>query len=82
MFRTIEQYCQAFRDADNKPREALALQHAIQAEHGISVYTQFSVSTNMWKAEAFPGNDLTYYGEAHSIGEAIAQAVEQLQRRN
>ena len=82
MFRTIDRYCQEFRDLGNNPRAALTLQHAIQVEHGISVNTQFSVSDNMWRAEAFPGNDLTYYGEAHSIGEAIALAVEQVERRN
>ena len=62
----------------NDPRTNKVLQDALEAEHRIQVYIHFAFSENMWKASAHSGNDLEYHGEAHKIGDAIANALDEL----
>ena len=78
MGKSLEQYSLDFRSAANDPRANKVLQDALEADHQVQVYIHFAFSENMWKATAHPGNDLEYHGEAHKIGDAIANALEEL----
>ena len=78
MDKLLEEFSMGFRSAANDLRINKTLQNELEIEHHIQVYIQFAVSENMWKAEAHSGNDLVYHGDARKIGDAIANAIDDL----
>ncbi len=78
MGKSLEQYCAEFQAAGNNRPKLDALEEALYYEHSVRVYMHYSLPANKWMATAHPGNDLEYFGEGPTIGDAATKALQEV----
>lgn len=44
-------------------------------QRGITVAAEWIDTDDVWEAQLFPGNDLSYYGQGPILGAAVADAL-------